>query len=140
MLTTLRKECRAVWGTAPGDRFHSRYRRTRRQKGNGEVGPRVFRLVVAVICVAVALAFLLVPLVPSSPFFVASGALLASESPDFARLLDRSELRLRSWMRAMRKVWRAFPAVVKGILLVILLAGLIARIYLFYRLYHHGRG
>jgi uncharacterized membrane protein YbaN (DUF454 family) len=139
VLKALTKECRTVWQTAPGDRFHSRYRRTRRRKSNGEMGPRVLRIVVAVICVMLGIGFLLLP-IPSSPFFLASGALLASESSSLARLLDRIELRLRSWVKAIRKRWRALSPPWKGVVASFLLAVLVVKIYFIYRIYHYCRG
>jgi uncharacterized membrane protein YbaN (DUF454 family) len=139
MLKALRNECRTVWCTAPGDRFHSRFRRTRRKKSNGEMGPRVIRLILAVICLLVGLAILLLP-IPSTPFFLTSGALLASESSALARFLDRCELRGRSWVMALRKKWRALPSAAKGAVAVVLVAVFVGKLYLLYRIYHHARG
>ncbi len=128
-----------MWQTAPGDRFHSRYRRTRRRKSNGEMGPRVLRIVVAVICVMLGIAFLLLP-IPSSPFFLTSGALLASESSSLARLLDRIEMRLRSWVAAVRKKWRALSPAWKGVVASVLLGVVAVKIYFIYYIYHYCRG
>jgi uncharacterized membrane protein YbaN (DUF454 family) len=139
VLKTLTKECRTVWTSPPGDRFHARFRRTRRKKSNGEMGPRVLRIILAVICIAIGLAVLLLP-IPSTPFFLTSGALLASESSHLAHLLDRVELRLRSWVRAIRKKWRALTPGWKGVVVGLALCVAAVKIYFIYRIYHYCRG
>jgi hypothetical protein len=140
VLKTLKNECRTVWRAAPGDRFHARYRRTRRRKGNGEMGPRVFRLVLALICAALGVAFLFVPLVLSTPFFLASGALLASESASLAHGLDRVELKLRSWSEAVKKRWLALPPAWKGVVASVLVGVVLAKICFIYFVYRYCRG
>ena len=99
----------------------------------------MLRIVLAVICIAIGLAVLLLP-IPSTPFFLASGALLASESSVLAHLLDRVELRLRSWVRAIRKKWRALTPLWKGVVAGFALCVVAVKIYLIYRIYHYCRG
>ena len=136
----LKNEFRTVWRAIPGDRFHSRYRRTRRRKGNGEMGPRVFRITVAIICASLGIAFLFVPMVLSSPFFLASGALLASESGSLAHGLDRFELKLRSWTEAVRKRWRMLSPAWKGVVASLLVGVVIAKLCFIYYVYRYCRG
>jgi uncharacterized membrane protein YbaN (DUF454 family) len=134
VLKSLQNECLRVWRSSPGDRFHARYRRTRRRKDNDETGPRVIRIVVAIICVGLGVAFLLLP-VPSTPFFLTSGALLASESSSLAHLFDRVELRIRFWAGAVRKKWRSFSPAGRWFVAGLCFAAVIGKVYLLYRIY-----
>ena len=134
VLRPLRNECLKVWRSTPGDRFHSRYRRTRRRKNNDETGPRVVRIVIAILCAALGLAFLLLP-IPSTPFFLASGALLASESGSLAHLLDRTELQARYWAKAARNKWRSLSPTAKWLLAGLGLVVIAGKAYLLYRIY-----
>ena len=77
---------------------------------------------------------------PLDAFFLTSGALLASESSSLAHLLDRVELRLRSWVRAIRKKWRALTPAWKGVVGGVLLCVAAVKIYFIYRIYHYCRG
>jgi len=52
------------------------------------------------------LVLLVLPIPSSVFFFMASGALLASESLSVARFLDQTELRLRAWAQFGVSRWR----------------------------------
>jgi len=105
MFRTLRREWRCLVSSPPGKRFERRYRRSRDRRvreheGQEKGAPRVIRLVAASVLFAIGLCVILFPMV-YIPFFLLSGALFASESLWFARLLDQVEL--DAW-----EAWRAF--------------------------------
>lgn len=103
MLNSLRKEWQGIWECPAGERFESRFRRTRREKGRVEVASQVFRVALALAFFAVGVVFIFLPL-PELPFFLLSGGLLATESLSLARFLDRTEMRLRAtWEKARRR-------------------------------------
>ncbi|HSA68386.1 MAG TPA: PGPGW domain-containing protein [Burkholderiales bacterium] len=84
----------------PGRRFQGRYRRKRRDKGSGWKR-------CALVCGGIALAlvgvfFMAVP-GPGIPILAIGLALVAQESAAMARLLDRTELRLRRLWKRVRK-------------------------------------
>src|SRR5262245_6187595 len=85
--------------TTPGRRFQERYRR----KSATDRG-RLLRCAVILAGVALAAAgivFLVVP-GPGIPILAAGLALIAQESAVVARLLDRTEIRLRRWWKQLR--------------------------------------
>jgi hypothetical protein len=90
MFTRSKRQMIRLWDSRPGRRFQNYYRRTHRDKTNREVGVRVARLILAVVLFGVAVCLFIFPLI-YVPFFVGSAAMLASESPRFARILDRGE-------------------------------------------------
>ena len=59
------------------------------------MAPRIGRIVIAGVCFVAGLCLVLFPII-YIPFFVVSAAMLASESPRFARILDHGE----AWSRA----------------------------------------
>jgi hypothetical protein len=95
MLKRFKSKWLRLWHSKPGRRFQNYYRRTHRQKNSNEMAPRIGRFVVAGICFVVGLFLILFPVI-YVPFFVLSAAMLASESPRFARILDHGE----AWSRA----------------------------------------
>jgi hypothetical protein len=100
MFTRAKRQMIRLWDARPGRRFQNYYRRTHRDKTNREVGARIARLVLAMVLFAVAVCLFVFPLI-YVPFFVGSAAMLASESPRFARILDRGEEWSRErWARA----------------------------------------
>jgi hypothetical protein len=95
MLKTLRREWTRLKSSPHGKRFQRQFWRTRarRKRGNaGQVGtaPRVVHIVAAFVLLAIGFGVILFPMIYIS-FFVASGALFASESLSVARMLDRAE-------------------------------------------------
>jgi uncharacterized membrane protein YbaN (DUF454 family) len=90
MFARTKRQMIHLWDARPGKRFQNYYRRTHRDKTNREIGVRIARLALAVVLFGVAVCLFIFPLI-YVPFFVGSAAMLASESPRFARILDRSE-------------------------------------------------
>jgi uncharacterized membrane protein YbaN (DUF454 family) len=103
MLKRFKRKWLRLWHSRPGRRFQNYYRRTHRQKNNDEMAPRIGRFVVGALCLAVGICLIVFPLV-YVPFFVLGSAMLASESPRFARILDHGETWSRaSWARSQEK-------------------------------------
>ena len=101
MFKRLTRKWHRLRDSRPGTRFRNYYRRTRRDKNRDEGAPRITRLLTALALFMVGICLLFFPLI-YIPFFVASAALLASESLKFARLLDRGE----TWIRATGRRFR----------------------------------
>jgi hypothetical protein len=91
----------------PGHRFSDRYQtghKTRTQAGLGIKLLRLFRIVLAVLAIAVGVVLVFIP-GPAILFFAVAGGLLAAESLAVARFLDRTELWLRSGWNRLRHFW-----------------------------------
>ncbi len=115
-----------LWQTVhdrAGRRFQDRYeagREARKDARWGRRARRVLRLLVALGAIVVGV-FLTVLPGPAILFFFIAGGLLASESWYVARMLDWSEVRLRTGWDWGQRHWGKLPAVGK-----IVLAGLAA--------------
>ena len=83
----------------PGRRFQDRYQRMRAQKGSA--WKRCALFIAGILLAALGVFFLVVP-GPGIPILVVGLALLAQESVTLARLLDRSEVKLRRWWKRLR--------------------------------------
>jgi uncharacterized membrane protein YbaN (DUF454 family) len=90
MLKRFKSQWLRLLHTRPGRRFQNYYRRTHRQKNSDEMAPRIGRLVLAIVFLAVGVCLIVFPLI-YVPFFLLSAAMFASESPRFARVLDHCE-------------------------------------------------
>jgi uncharacterized membrane protein YbaN (DUF454 family) len=101
MFKRLTRKWHRLRDSRPGTRFRNYYRRTRRDKNRDEGAPRIARLLLSLALFMVGICLLFFPLI-YLPFFIASAALLASESLKFARFLDRGE----SWIRATGRRFR----------------------------------
>ncbi len=123
MLKRFKSKWLRLWHSRPGKRFQNYYRRTHRQKNSNEMAPRIGRFVGAALCFVVGLCLVLFPLI-YIPFFVLGAAMLASESPRFAKIMDHGEAWSRThWAQAqerfgVRKVNVAVLALSLGCLLV----------------------
>lgn len=84
----------------PGRRFQERYRRKSRT-GRGRMA-RWSTIVAGIGLTAIGIFFLAVP-GPGIPILAVGLALIAQESAVTARLLDRTEIRLRRWWRRLRR-------------------------------------
>lgn len=84
----------------PGRRFQDRYRRMRRRNGSG--WKRCALVGGGIVLALVGIFFMAVP-GPGIPILAIGLALVAQESAAIARLLDRSELRLRLLWKRLRK-------------------------------------
>jgi uncharacterized membrane protein YbaN (DUF454 family) len=102
-LTRFKRKWLRLWHTRPGRRFQNYYRQTHRRKNSDEMAPRIGRFVAAVVFFLVGICLVVFPLI-YIPFFVLSAAMLASESPRFARILDHGETWSRSrWARTQER-------------------------------------
>ena len=84
----------------PGRRFQERYRR-KAQTERGRMA-RCAAVLAGIGLTIVGLFFLAVP-GPGIPILAVGLALIAQESAFTARLLDRTEIRLRRWWRRLRR-------------------------------------
>ena len=112
MFKTLKKEWYWLRRSRPGDRFQSRYRRTRRVRHRDETAPRIMRVLLAVLVFIIGICVIPLP-VPEIPFFLVSGALLATESLALAKSLDRLEKRGHKVFRSTRRKLGLPPSVEK---------------------------
>ena len=115
---------RFVKGSAPGRRFRDRYGR-RQHSGHGQSTLRRACYVAFGIAVAIG-SLVLAPLPgPGWGTFFAGLGIVAGEVAYVARLLDRSEVRLREALRRARSVWaKSAPALRVLMALTIFLCGL----------------
>jgi hypothetical protein len=119
MLKTLKKNwCEFKLGK-PGQRFQSRYRRKRGRIRNVILGWSV--MLMGAVLVVAGLFFLPAP-GPGALILLAGAGLMAQESLAVARLLDRSELRLRYVTASSGNTWTKSSAGRKALLAV---AGLV---------------
>jgi hypothetical protein len=84
----------------PGRRFQGRYRRKRRAKGSA--WKRCALMCGGILLALVGIFFMAVP-GPGIPILAIGLALVAQESAAMARLLDRTEIRLRRLWKRLRK-------------------------------------
>ena len=83
----------------PGRRFQERYRRMHSKKDG--VWKRCAFFAAGIVLTLVGVFFLAVP-GPGIPILVIGLALIAQESKTLARVLDRTEVRLRRWWKKLR--------------------------------------
>ena len=83
----------------PGRRFQERYRRMHSK--NTSAWKRCAFFAAGIVLTLVGTFFLAVP-GPGLPILVVGLALIAQESVTLARLLDRTEVRLRRWWKNLR--------------------------------------
>lgn len=103
MLKRFKRKWLRLLHTQPGRRFQNYYRRTHRKKDSDEMGPRIGRLVIAVLCFVVGICLVVFPFI-YLPFFIVSAAMLASESHRFARMLDHAEVWCRAiWLKTQER-------------------------------------
>ena len=84
----------------PGQRFQERYRRKREHPRGGLA--RCGAVCAGIVLTLAGIFFLVVP-GPGIPILAAGLALIAQESRVTARFLDRAELRVRGWLRRLRR-------------------------------------
>jgi hypothetical protein len=84
----------------PGKRFQERYRRMQEDKAG--VWKRCAFVCGGILLSLVGLFFMAVP-GPGIPILAVGLALVAQESAVMARLLDRTEVRLRRWWKSIRR-------------------------------------
>jgi len=88
----------------PGHRFQDRYHAHRRDKREQRLWRRLLRLCLAAIAAAVGFVLVFIP-GPAIVFFFLAGALVASDWLWMARVLDWTEVRLRSLSHRASRIW-----------------------------------
>ena len=136
MAHSLMKHWHVLTGGSPGRRFEDRYEAARAARLRGGWSHRLtraLRLVIAVLALGVGLVLAVMP-GPAILFFLLSGSLFAAESRGVARLLDRAEVRLRTFWQWGRKIWVKLPGWGRAGLVVLVVAAGAASTYASYRL------
>jgi hypothetical protein len=112
MIERIRDGWRRFEASKPGHRFRDLYHR-RQRSGPGRSDLRKALLILGGIAIAVA-SLLLAPLPgPGWGTFLVGLAILAGELRIVARLLDRTEVKLRGPARRARAVWASVPATLR---------------------------
>ncbi len=88
----------------PGRRFRDRYHRQQRSGQSHGPGPRVARIILAVLAAAIGVVLIFIP-GPAVVFFLFAGALLATDWLPVARLLDWGETHARRIGTRVRRLW-----------------------------------
>jgi hypothetical protein len=102
-----REDWRELKRGRPGHRFQDRYERAR-QAERGSWMKRVMLIGIAVCALAIAVVLAVFP-GPAIPFFLISGALLATESRTIAKVMDWIEVRFRRVFAWLKRRWRRLP-------------------------------
>jgi len=84
----------------PGQRFQERYQRKRKHPRGGLA--RCGAVCAGIVLTLAGIFFLVVP-GPGIPILALGLALIAQESRVTARFLDRAELRVRGWLKRLRR-------------------------------------
>ena len=100
----------------PGRRFQARYERLRRSRHRCGALERILLVVAAIVLFLIGALLVIFP-GPAIPFFFMGGALLATESRPMARLMDWSEVRLRTVFAWGKRQWRRLPGFARVLLL-----------------------
>jgi uncharacterized protein (TIGR02611 family) len=112
MIGRMRDDWRRFRASKPGRRFRDRYHR-RQRSAQGRFALRKVLYVVGGVVIAVA-SLLLAPLPgPGWGTFLVGLAILAGELRIVARLLDRSEIKLRGPARRVKAVWTNLPTAIR---------------------------
>lgn len=134
MIERMQRSLREFQASKPGRRFRDRYYR-RHQETRSRFSPSSLLYSVGGALLVIASLFL----GPAPGFGFGTAfiglALLASEFLSLAKLLDRSEVKLRSFGREMRDIWRTLPTVGKALIVLIALAIVVAFLYGLYWLF-----
>jgi hypothetical protein len=136
MAHSLMQRWHALTGGSPGRRFEDRYEAARAARLRGGWSHRLtraLRLVIAVLAFCLGLVLAVMP-GPAILFFLLAGSLLAAESRGVARLLDRTEVRLRALWQWSRRIWMTLPGWGQACLVVLVAAAGAASTYASYRL------
>jgi hypothetical protein len=131
-LGRFKRDCLRLWGAPSGSRFESYYRRVRRQNRHDERAPRAARLAAAFVLSGLGLCLIFLPLV-YIPFFVASAALVASESRRIARSLDSAESGVRRAWAGIALRYDFPPGAASLAAAAVTIACLVLTAYVWYR-------
>lgn len=126
-----REHWRALKRGRPGHRFQDHYECARREEPGCGVGRRIALMVVAVICLAIALVLSVIP-GPAIPFYILAGGLLATESRYVARGMDWAEVRARKLVAWAKRRWRRLSGTGRSVLIVMMACGSAATAYFGY--------
>jgi hypothetical protein len=111
MRQTLKQRWLAISRGRAGHRFQERYAAAKKSRADdswAQRSRRVFRLLVALVAIVIAVVLMFLP-GPAVLFYFFAGTLLARESLVVARLLDWIEVKLRAlWKRGL-PLWRKTP-------------------------------
>jgi len=102
VIEELKKNWSELAKESPGRRFQNRHRRQNRR---GPGTSRTLKLSAAIGLIVAGAVLLLIP-GPGSVLILVGTALLAEESMIVARFMDRTEVRIRKWIRAVRARWQ----------------------------------
>jgi hypothetical protein len=102
----LRKAWTELRASQPGERFQDAYHRQKRADQGRSAAARWLRPMLALLSFAIGVVLAFIP-GPAVVFFALSATLLATQSLRVARILDRTEVWLRSQRAKLRKNPRA---------------------------------
>ena len=128
MTVRMRRSLEDFRASKPGRRFRERYERRHREQ-RSRLSPSSILYIVVGVLLVIASVFL----GPAPGFGFGTGfiglALLASEFKFLARLLDKSEVKLRSLGRELRDIWRTLPFGLQAVLVLVAVILLLALAY-----------
>ena len=113
-----KREWRLLSRDQPGYRFVNQFRRTQRDRS---IAPRVARVALGVVLVAIGVVMLFAP-GPGWLFVFLGLGMFASESCALARFLDRTEVVMRALAQRLRQWWRRASVPIKAAAVVGVLA------------------
>jgi hypothetical protein len=102
VIEALKKNWTELSKEPPGRRFQNRHRR---QEHRGSSTSRTLKLALAIVLLAAGAVLLLIP-GPGSLLILIGAALLAEESLIVAKFMDRTEVRIRKGIDAVRTRWK----------------------------------
>ena len=102
MLSRLKHRWSEFKRLEPGQRFQAEYRHHRESEAGKSLVHRALYLVLGVVALAIGVVLAFIP-GPAIVFFLLAGALFAMQSFWVARALDWTELRVRAFVKAMRR-------------------------------------
>ncbi len=134
MIARMKQSWQDFEESKPGRRFRNRYYK-RQQNRQSRLSPsRLFYMVGGVLLVVASIFLGPAPGFGFGTAFIGL-ALLASEFRFMAHLLDWSEVRLRSFGREARDVWRTLPLVFRAVIVLVALILTVALLYGLYKLF-----
>lgn len=109
----------------PGRRFRDSHRQAREKSSREGSAWRIGQGLLGLLLVLVGIFFMAVP-GPGIPILLLGLVLLATISRRAARLLDRAEVYLRLTWDAARTAWQSVSPTIRGLLVLLAIAGLVA--------------
>jgi|SRR5436190_13749565 len=115
----------------PGERFQRLYRK--RQRSRHAKGMNVAFNLGGLVVVAIGIATYPIPVIPSEIVILVGLALISQGSIQGAKLLDRTEVRLRRWFAPALKRWRRLPRWARRTLAIVWIVSVSGLSYWAYR-------